>query len=99
MQDEELSDTLALVLAQAVVNKLSDSLALVIVKKLRYTGSKRKAEGLVKKHKTGRTEGRDTRKVEGKVLMNTHGEKLKATQLHILQSQWPMCKIDAHVFS
>ena len=32
MEDEELSDTLALVLAQAVVNKLSDSLALVKVK-------------------------------------------------------------------
>ena len=31
-------------------------------------------------------------------MVDTHGEKLKAIQLHILQSQWPMRKIDAHVF-
>ena len=29
--------------------------------------------------------------------MDTHGEKLKAIQLHILETQWPMCKVDAHV--
>ena len=39
MEDKELSDTLALVLAHAVVNKLSDSLALVKVKKQGYSWS------------------------------------------------------------
>ena len=49
MQGKPLGDKLALKLAKAVVNKLSDSLAVVIVKKVGYTGRKRKAEGLVKK--------------------------------------------------
>ena len=31
--------------------------------------------------------------------MDTHGEKLKAIQLHMLKTQWPMCKADAHVFA
>ena len=31
--------------------------------------------------------------------MESHGEKLKAIQLHILEIEWPMCKADAHVFS
>ena len=31
-------------------------------------------------------------------MVDTHGEKLKAIQLHILETQWPMCKADAHVF-
>ena len=39
MQNKELSDTLALVLAHAVVNKLSDSLALVKGKKQGYSWS------------------------------------------------------------
>ena len=39
LKGEPLGDTLALVLAKAVVNKLSDSLEVVIVKKLVYTGS------------------------------------------------------------
>ena len=39
MKGEPLGDTLALVLAKVVVNKLSDSLAVVIVKKIVYTGS------------------------------------------------------------
>ena len=43
MEDEELSDTLALVLAQAVANKLSDSLALVKVKKHGWREVKAKA--------------------------------------------------------
>ena len=29
--------------------------------------------------------------------MDTCGEKLKAIQLHILETQWPMSKADAHV--
>ena len=29
--------------------------------------------------------------------MDTNGEKLKKVQLHILETQWPMCKADAHV--
>ena len=29
--------------------------------------------------------------------METYSEKLKAIQLHILQTRWPMCKADAHV--
>ena len=91
-------------LAKAVVNKLSDSLAVVIVKKLRYTGSYRKAEGLVEKaqekpNRRSRHLVTHTRKVEGKVLVDTYGEKLKEIELHMLQSQWPMCKIDAHIFS
>ena len=91
-------------LAKAVVNKLSDSLAVVIVRKLRYTGSYRKAEGLVEKkqerpNRRSRHLVTHSRKVEGKVLVDTQGEKLKAIQLHILQSQWPICKIDAHVFA
>ena len=49
MEDEELSDTLALVLAQAVVNKLSDSLALVKAKKHGYSWSKVKAKALVER--------------------------------------------------
>ena len=44
MEDDELSDTLALVLAQAVVNKLSDSLAVVKVKKEGYSWSEVKAQ-------------------------------------------------------
>ena len=51
MEGEPLGDKLALVLPKAVVDKLSDSLAVVIVKKLGYTGSYRKAEGLVQKAK------------------------------------------------
>ena len=31
-------------------------------------------------------------------MVDTYGEKLKAIQLHILETQWPMCKADAHVF-
>ena len=31
-------------------------------------------------------------------MVDTHGEKLKGIQLHILETQWPMCKADAHVF-
>ena len=49
MEDEELSDTLALVLAQAVVNKQSDSLALVKVKKQGYSWSDVKAKTLVER--------------------------------------------------
>ena len=49
MENEELSDTLALVLAQAVVNKLSDSLALVKVKKHGYSWSEVKAKALVER--------------------------------------------------
>ena len=30
-------------------------------------------------------------------MVDTHGEKLKGIQLHILETQWPMCKADAHV--
>ena len=30
-------------------------------------------------------------------MVNTYGEKLKAIQLHILETQWPMSKADAHV--
>ena len=40
MEDKELSDTLALVLAQAVVKKLSDSLALVKVKNKATVGAR-----------------------------------------------------------
>ena len=29
--------------------------------------------------------------------MDTYGEKLKAIQLYILQTQWLMCKADAYV--
>ena len=29
--------------------------------------------------------------------VDTHGEKLKAIQLHILQTRWPICKADAHI--
>ena len=29
--------------------------------------------------------------------VETYSEKLKAIQLHILQTRWPMCKADAHV--
>ena len=39
LQGKPLGNKLFLMLAKAVVNKLSDSLAVVIVKKLRYTGS------------------------------------------------------------
>ena len=49
MEDEELSDALALVLAQAVVNKLSDSLAVVKVKKQGYSWSEVKAKALVER--------------------------------------------------
>ena len=30
-------------------------------------------------------------------MVDTNGEKLKKVQLHILETQWPMCKADAHV--
>ena len=30
-------------------------------------------------------------------MVDTYGEKLKAIQLHILKTQWLMCKADAHV--
>ena len=104
MEGKPLGDKLFLMLATAVVNKLSDSLAVVIVKKLRYTGSYKKAEGWVEKaqnrpNRRSRHLLTHTRKVEGKVLVDTQGDKLKAIQLHILQLQWPMCKIDAHVFA
>ena len=49
MEYEELSDTLFLVLAQAVVNKQSDSLALVKVKKQGYSWSDVKAKTLVER--------------------------------------------------
>ena len=49
LQDEELSDTLALVLAQAVVNKLSDSLAVVKVTKQGYSWSEVKAKAVVER--------------------------------------------------
>ena len=49
MEDEELSDTLALLLAQAVVNKLSDSLAVVKGKKQGYSWSEVKAKALVER--------------------------------------------------
>ena len=29
--------------------------------------------------------------------VDTYGEKLKEIQLHILETRWPMCKVDAHV--
>ena len=29
--------------------------------------------------------------------MDTHGEKLKGIQLHILETRWPICKADAHI--
>ena len=29
--------------------------------------------------------------------VDTYSEKLKAIQLHILQTRWPMCKADAYV--
>ena len=29
--------------------------------------------------------------------METYGEKLKAIQLHILETRWPICKADAHI--
>ena len=29
--------------------------------------------------------------------VDTHGEKLKAIQLHILETRWPICKADAHI--
>ena len=29
--------------------------------------------------------------------MDTYGEKLKAIQLHILETRWPMCESDAHI--
>ena len=29
--------------------------------------------------------------------MDTNGEKLKAIQLHILETRWPICKADAHI--
>ena len=47
MQGEPLGNKLVLVLAKAVVNKLSDSLAVVIVKKVGYTASYSKAQWLV----------------------------------------------------
>ena len=31
-------------------------------------------------------------------MVDTHGEKLKGIQLHILETQWPMCKADAQFF-
>ena len=49
MEDEELSDTLGLVLSQAVVNKLSDSLTVVKVKKEGYSWSEVKAKALVER--------------------------------------------------
>ena len=39
MEVEPLGETLSLLLAEAVVNKLSDSLVLVKVKKRGYTGN------------------------------------------------------------
>ena len=30
-------------------------------------------------------------------MVDTYGEKLKAIQLHMLETQWPMSKADAHV--
>ena len=30
-------------------------------------------------------------------MVDTYGEKLKPIQLDILETQWPMCKADAHV--
>ena len=30
-------------------------------------------------------------------MVDTYGQKLKAIQLHILETQWLMCKADAHV--
>ena len=33
------------------------------------------------------------------VLVDTNGEKLKAIQLHILETQWAMCKVDTHVLA
>ena len=30
-------------------------------------------------------------------MVDTYGEKIKAIQLHILQTQWPICKADAHI--
>ena len=30
-------------------------------------------------------------------MVDTYGEKLKAIQLYILQTEWLMCKADAHV--
>ena len=47
MQGEPLGNKLVLVLAKAVVNKLSDSLAVVIVKRVGYTASYSKAQSLV----------------------------------------------------
>ena len=49
MENDELSDTLALVLAHAVVNKLSDSLALAKVKKQGYSWSDVKDKALVER--------------------------------------------------
>ena len=47
MQGDPLGNKLVLVLAKAVVNKLSDSLAVVIVKRVGYTASYSKAQSLV----------------------------------------------------
>ena len=30
-------------------------------------------------------------------MVDNYGEKLKAIQLHMLETQWPMSKADAHV--
>ena len=35
--------------------------------------------------------------MEGKVLTETHGEKLKEVELQTLKTQWPMCKAEALV--
>ena len=102
MEGEPLGNKLALVLAKAVVNKLSDSLAVVIVKKLGYTASYSKAQWLVENVKHRPEEKCQTlddtlAKVETKVLGETHCEKLKEVELRIPERQLSMCKADAHV--
>ena len=91
-----------MVLAQAVVNKLSDSLALVMVKKQCYSWSDVKETALVERmqyrqKRRSQTLGDTLEKVEAKILEDTHGEKLKEVKLEMLETQWPMCKAEAQV--
>lgn len=102
MEDEELSDTLALVLAQAVVNKLSDSVALVKVKKHGYSWSEVKAKALVETqwHKIEEeveTLYNTVGEVEGDVLVNKVVRRLALLRLRTLADKLTEIKAEAMV--
>ena len=91
MEVEPRGDKLALALAKAVVNKLSNSLAVGNIKKRVYFGDKVKTKNLVEtvQYRQKKRSRQLVTHSQGWRLRywRTHGEKLKEVVLEILKTQ------------